>query len=105
MYIFLEPGTNISRALQYCNSLMENPHKTIVILVTDLYEGRSYAAMYSSAKDIIESGAKLIILPALGIDAEPVYDRGASEKMVALGANVVAITPGGLAKWIAQIIA
>ncbi|MBZ9634546.1 VWA domain-containing protein [Clostridium sp. FP1] len=104
MSIQLGGGTNISRALQYCNGLMENPHKTIVILVTDLYEGGSYGNMYARAKDIIESGAKLIILPALGIDAEPVYDRGVAKKMVALGANVAAITPGGLAKWIAQII-
>ncbi len=104
MSIQLGGGTNISRALQYCNGLMENPHKTIVILVTDLYEGGSYGTMYARAKDIIESGAKLIILPAVGIDAEPVYDRGAAKKMVALGANVAAITPGGLAKWIAQII-
>ncbi|MCB2313383.1 VWA domain-containing protein [Clostridium tagluense] len=104
MSIQLGGGTNISRALQYCNGLMENPHKTIVILVTDLYEGGNYGNMYARAKDIIESGAKLIILPALGIDAEPVYDRGVAKKMVALGANVAAITPGGLAKWIAQII-
>lgn len=104
MSIQLGGGTNISRALQYCNGLMENPHKTIVILVTDLYEGGSYGTMYARAKDIIESGARLIILPALGIDAEPVYDRGAAEKMAALGANVAAVTPGGLAKWIAQII-
>ncbi|MBW9158477.1 VWA domain-containing protein [Clostridium tagluense] len=104
MSIQLGGGTNISRALQYCNGLMENPHKAIVILVTDLYEGGNYGNMYTRAKDIIESGAKLIILPALGIDAEPVYDRGVAKKMVALGANVAAITPGGLAKWIAQII-
>ncbi|WP_027624551.1 VWA domain-containing protein [Clostridium lundense] len=104
MSIQLGGGTHISRALQYCGSLMENPHKTIVILVTDLYEGGSYKTMYARAKDIIESGAKLIILPALGIDAEPVYDRGAAERMVALGANVAAVTPGGLAKWIAKII-
>lgn len=104
MSIQLGGGTNISRALQYCNGLIENPHKTIVILVTDLYEGGSYGTMYARAKDIIESGARLIILPALGIDAEPIYDKGAAEKMAALGAKVAAVTPGGLAKWIAQII-
>lgn len=104
MSIQLGGGTNISRALQYCNGLMENPHKTIVILVTDLYEGGSYGTMYARAKDIVESGARLIVLPALGIDAEPIYDRGAAEKMAALGAKVAAVTPGGLAKWIAKII-
>lgn len=104
MSIQLGGGTNISRALQYCGGLIENPHKTIVILVTDLYEGGSYGTMYARAKDIVESGARLIILPALGIDAEPIYDKGAAEKMAALGVKVAAVTPGGLAKWIAQII-
>lgn len=104
MSIQLGGGTNISRALQYCSGLIENPHKTIVILVTDLYEGGSYGTMYARAKDIVESGARLIILPALGIDAEPIYDKGAAEKMAAVGSKVAAVTPGGLAKWIAQII-
>jgi Mg-chelatase subunit ChlD len=104
MSIQLGGGTNIGKALNYCQGLMENPHRTIVILVTDLYEGAGYGAMYSRTKDIIESGAKLMVLTALNMNAEPVYDKGAAEKMVALGANVAAITPGGLAKWIAEII-
>jgi Mg-chelatase subunit ChlD len=104
MSIQLGGGTNIGKALNYCQGLMDNPHRTIVILVTDLYEGAGYGAMYSRAKDIIEAGAKLMVLTALNINAEPVYDKGAAEKMVALGANVAAITPGGLAKWIAEII-
>jgi Mg-chelatase subunit ChlD len=104
MSIQLGGGTNIGKALQYCNDIIENPHRTMVILVTDLYEGGNLMNMYSRAKDIIEAGAKLIILTALDLDTKPSYDKGTAEKMSALGAEVAAVTPGGLAKWIAKII-
>ena len=34
--------------------------------------------------------------------AEPNYDRGTAERLVALGAHVAAMTPGELAEWVAQ---
>lgn len=104
MSVQLGGGTNIAKALQYCYSLLDNPHRTMVIVITDLCEGGSYGNMYAGAKNIIESGAKLFILTALDWQAVPVHDRTAAEKMAALGANVAALTPGGLAKWIATVI-
>lgn len=104
MSVQLGGGTNITKALQYCESLIENPLKTMVILVSDLYEGYNYGNMYSTAKSIIESGAKLIVLTALDVEAEPCYDKNAGKKFAALGAEVAAMTPGGLSEWIAQII-
>jgi Mg-chelatase subunit ChlD len=104
MSIQLGGGTNIAGALQYCIGLIENPHRTMVIIVTDLCEGGSYQNMYSQASNIIEAGAKLIVLTALDMSAAPAYDKAAAEKMALLGANVAALTPEGLAKWIAEII-
>ncbi len=104
MSIQLGGGTNIAGALQYCYALMENPYRTMVVMVTDLCEGGAREVMFSRARDIIESGARLIILTSLNAEAVPVYDRKAAEYMVSLGADVAALTPEGLAKWIAQII-
>lgn len=104
MSVQLGGGTDINKALQYCENLMENPQKTMVILVSDLYEGYSYGNMYATAKSIVESGAKLIVLTALDLEAAPCYDKNAGEKFAALGADVAAVTPGGLSKWIAEII-
>ncbi|MDT8717917.1 VWA domain-containing protein [Clostridium sp. 19966] len=104
MSVQLGGGTDISRALGYTYQLIENPHKTIVVLVTDLYEGGAYGEMYARAKSILEAGAKLIILTALDNEASGCYDKNAAERMASLGANVAAMTPGGLAKWVAQII-
>ncbi|AWI05476.1 VWA domain-containing protein [Clostridium drakei] len=104
MSIQLGGGTNISKALTYCEGLIENPHRTIVILVTDLYEGGGYGNMYARAKSIVESGSKLIVLTALDMEASPSYDKNAGLKMASLGAEVAAMTPGGLSNWIAKII-
>jgi Mg-chelatase subunit ChlD len=104
MSIQLGGGTNIGKAMQYCEKLIQNPHKTMVVMVTDLYEGGPSGIMYSRAKSIIEAGAKLIILTALDNEAMSAYDKVAAGKMLALGAEVAATTPGGLAKWIAEII-
>ncbi len=104
MSVQLGGGTNITKALQYSDSLIENPHRTMVILVSDLYEGYDYNRMYGSARAIIESGAKLIVLTALDMEAKAVYDKNAAKKMAALGAEVGAMTPGGLAEWIGKII-
>lgn len=104
MSVQLGGGTNITKALQYCETLIENPHRTMVILVTDLYEGYGYGNMYATAKSIIESGAKLIVLTALDMEATPIYDKNAAQKMASLGAEVGAMTPGGLSEWIAKII-
>lgn len=104
MSVQLGGGTNITKAMTYCEKLIENPHRTMVVLVTDLYEGYGYGNMYAKAKSIVESGAKLIILTALDVEASPSYDKNAALKMASLGAEVAAMTPGGLSDWIAKII-
>ncbi|MDA2668829.1 MULTISPECIES: VWA domain-containing protein [Bacillus] len=104
MSVQLGGGTYIAQALRYATNQIEIPHKTIVVLVTDLYEGGSYNEMYREAMKIVESGAKLIVLTSLDPTAQPFYDKEAAKKIAALGAHVAALTPGRLAQWIATII-
>ena len=105
MSIQLGGGTDIGGALRYCETLIAAPARTIVVLVSDLYEGVSQANMYGAVKDIVESGARLVALTALDRQADPVYDRNAAEKMARLGAHVGAMTPEQLAEWMGKIIA
>ncbi len=105
MSIRLGGGTNITKALSYGESLITNPHKTIVLLVSDLYEGYGYENMYRKVRDIVESGAKLICLTALDdIDKAGMYDKVAAKKIANLGADVAATTPGRVANWVSEII-
>lgn len=104
MSIQLGGGTYITGALQYCESLVENPHRTMVVLVSDLCEGGSVAGLLGVSRGIIESGAKLICLTALDMEANLVYDRHTAQKMADLGAYVGAMTPEMLGDFMGKIM-
>jgi len=104
MSVQLGGGTNIAGALHYCESLIINPHKTILVLVSDLCEGGDRNRLYGVCRDIMESGAKLIALTALDSDANPAYDRTTAQQLANLGGYVGAMTPGQLADFMANIM-
>jgi hypothetical protein len=104
MTIQLGGGTDIGKALAYCEGLITVPHRTIVVLVSDLCDGGGYRNMYARARGIVEAGAKLICLTALDSGCTGMYDRSAAKRMVALGAAVAALTPGKLAEWVGEVI-
>lgn len=104
MSIQLGGGTNIGGALQYCASLVENPYKTMVVLVSDLCEGGSISGLLSVSRGIIESGAKLVCLTALDMEANPVYDRRTAQHLADLGAYVGAMTPEALGDFCGKVM-
>ena len=104
MTIQLGGGTDIGKALAYCETLITNPQRTILVLVSDLCDGGGYRTMYSHTHSIIEAGAKLICLTALDSECAGMYDRSAAKRMTALGASVAALTPAKLADWIGDVI-
>ena len=104
MSIQLGGGTNIGGALQYCATLVENPHKTMVVLVPDLCEGGSISGLLSVSRGIIESGAKLVCLTALDRDANPAYDRRTAGYLADLGAFVGAMTPEALGDFMGKVM-
>ena len=97
-------GTDINGALSYCESLCENPHNTIFVTVTDLYEGGSTQNLLRTCADIIGSGSKMIFLTALDRDANPAYDKNVGQKLADMGAFVGAMTPEQLGDYIGKMI-
>ncbi|WP_207383547.1 VWA domain-containing protein [Paenibacillus solani] len=104
MSVQLGGGTHITKALRYGETMIENPGRTMFILVSDLEEGYPIQHMYRACKDIIDSGAKLFVLTALNFEGEAVYNRQAAQTLANMGAHVAAITPNELADWIADTI-
>ncbi len=104
MSVQLGGGTNIGQAVRYCEGLIDNPEKTIFVLITDLYEGGSVNELYATSRNIIESGAKMIVLTALDVNANPNYNRTVAARLVDLGAHVAAMTPEQLADWVGGVI-
>jgi Mg-chelatase subunit ChlD len=91
--IQLGGGTDIDRALAYCQSLVARPNKTVLILVSDLYEGGDETSMLRRAASLINAGVRLIALLALSDDGAPAYDHAMAARLAALGAPVFAATP------------
>lgn len=104
MSVQLGGGTHISKALKYGKTLLENPSKTIFILVSDLEEGYPIQEMYRVSKEIIDAGCMYLVLTALDFEGNTVYNKHAARVLADMGAHVAAITPDELSTWIGKII-
>jgi len=104
MSVQLGGGTDIARALAYCERLVETPARTIVVLVTDFFEGNSPALVVSSVTRLREAGAIVLGLAALDPEANPNYDRQLAQRCADAGAEIAALTPLGLTQWLSKVI-
>jgi VWA domain containing CoxE-like protein len=86
-------GTDINRALNYCQGLVRQPQETIMVLISDLYEGGNQTEMRKRAAAIVASGVQLITLLALNDDGAPCFDRHNASFFAALGSPAFACTP------------
>jgi Mg-chelatase subunit ChlD len=86
-------GTNINSALAYCEKQIENPAKTHLVLITDLYEGGDANSMLARAAAIKQCGVNLIVLLALSDAGHPAYEAKHAEAIASLGCPVFACTP------------
>jgi predicted metal-dependent peptidase len=104
MNVQLGGGTHITKALRYGEGLIDNPSRSLFILVSDLEEGYSIQPMYKSCKDIMDTGCKLVVLTALDFEGSPVYNEHAAQTLTNMGAKLAAITPYELADWVGEVI-
>ncbi len=86
-------GTDIDRALSYCQGLVRAPHDTILVLISDLYEGGDRQQLLKRAASLVASGVQLIALLALSDQGAPAYDHGIAGALAGLGAPAFACTP------------
>lgn len=86
-------GTDINGAVGYCQSIIREPRNTILVLISDLYEGGVEAGLLSRAAALVESGVQFVTLLALSDEGAPAYDRDLAAKLAALGVPSFACTP------------
>ncbi|WP_020560744.1 VWA domain-containing protein [Thiofilum flexile] len=86
-------GTDINRALGYCQGLISRPDDTILILISDLYEGGNSKEMLKRTAQLVDSGVQVIALLALSDEGAPFYDHDMAAKYAALGVPTFACTP------------
>jgi Mg-chelatase subunit ChlD len=86
-------GTDINRALAYCQTLVTRPAQTVLVLVTDLFEGGDADEMIKRAATLVASGVRMVCLLALSDAGAPVYDGRNAARLAALGVPTFACTP------------
>jgi Mg-chelatase subunit ChlD len=86
-------GTDIGRALAYCRQLTTRPAATLLVLISDLFEGGNTGVLLAEAAELARSGVTLLVLLALSDDGAPAHDHAVAAELVALGATVLACTP------------
>ena len=86
-------GTDINGAVGYCQSLIRDPRNSILILISDLYEGGVEQNLLQRAHELVESGVQFIALLALSDEGAPSYDRQLAAKLAALGVPSFACSP------------
>ena len=86
-------GTDINRALAYCETLVHRPQETIFVLISDLYEGGNAAQMLARARAMAASGMQMICLLALDDNGAPSFDHYHAAQFAALGIPCFACTP------------
>ncbi|MDB5344773.1 MAG: domain containing CoxE-like protein [Schlesneria sp.] len=102
MKVQLGGGTDIGNAMSYAETLIDNPRRTIVVLISDFFEGGDPRNLLSISRRMLESGVTLLGLAALDEKANPTYDHDLAARLVQMGAQVGAMTPGELAAWVAE---
>jgi Mg-chelatase subunit ChlD len=86
-------GTDIQRALAYCQQIITRPSDTVLVLITDLYEGGDPAGMRKRATELVGAGVQVVVLLALNDDGAPGYDHQEAKFFSGLGVPVFACTP------------
>jgi hypothetical protein len=98
-------GTDIDRAVAYAQAhFIEQPEKTIFLLITDLFEGGDAASLVARVRVLAESKVKVLVLLALTDGGTPSYDRELAARLTAVGAICFGCTPKLLVRVVERIM-
>ena len=86
-------GTDIARAVAYCQQLITRPSQTIMVLVSDLFEGGDKSHLVRRAAELVSSGTTVICLLALNDQGAPSFHENLAAQLAALGIPCFACTP------------
>jgi Mg-chelatase subunit ChlD len=86
-------GTDINKALGYAKNLVKSPNDTIMIMISDLYEGGNKKEMLKKAHQLKTSGVQLIALLALSDEGAPMYDKNIAAQFASMDIPAFACSP------------
>lgn len=98
-------GTDINRAIAYCQGLVTRPADTVFVLISDLYEGGVREEMLARVAQLLDSGVQVVVLLALSDEGAPAFDREIAGDLVGMGVPAFACTPDAFPDLLAVALA
>lgn len=98
-------GTDISRALTYSQQMVSTPKDTIMVLLSDLFEGGNKQEMFQLIAQLQSSDVQFICLLALNDEGSGVYDHENAAQLGHMGIPTFACTPDQFPSLMATAIA
>ncbi len=96
-------GTDISRGLQVAESLITNPSRTALILITDFEDG-NVEHLLQVVRRLADSGVKLLGCAALNDEGKAAYNANIARLVAGVGMRVASLSPLQLAKWVGEVL-
>jgi hypothetical protein len=86
-------GTDINRAITYCQQLVTRPAETVLVLISDLFDGGVPGEMLRRVGELVNAGVTVVGLLALSDSGVPSYDHEQAAALAELGVPVFGCTP------------
>jgi Mg-chelatase subunit ChlD len=86
-------GTDINRAVAYCQKLVHDPRKTLFLLITDLFEGGNARELVRRMDELRAAGVRAICLLALSDSGVPCHDESMARRFTEVGVPCFGCTP------------
>jgi hypothetical protein len=86
-------GTDIAHAVGYCQTRITRPSDTVLVLVSDLFEGGNQMLLQQRVAALVQSGVTVVVLLALSDEGAPAYDHHQAAVLAELGVPSLACTP------------
>ncbi|MGV0804486.1 VWA domain-containing protein [Mycolicibacterium setense] len=97
-------GTDINRAIAYCQTLITRPADSIFVLISDLYEGGVRDEMLARVRQLVDAGVQVVVLLALSDSGAPSFDREIAADLAAMEIPAFACTPDAFPELLALAI-
>ncbi|MDG9782440.1 VWA domain-containing protein [Metapseudomonas otitidis] len=97
-------GTDIGKALRYCEQRVDTPQRTVLALISDFEEGAAIGPLLACVSRLNEARVRLLGLAALDDAARPVYDPSMGQRLADRGMRIAALTPEHFAEWLAEVM-
>jgi hypothetical protein len=98
-------GTDINRAVAYVQDrFIDNPTKTIFLLITDLFEGGNAPELVARVRQLTDAKVKVLVLLALSDGGAPSFDHHLAAEITAVGGVCFGCTPKLLVRVVEKIM-